>query len=172
MDETIIRFIDGLLSVYNEIHNTNLTHNDITKWELSEELQKIFHGENFFLNLKPYPGAYKTIQKLSDEFNIYLITNPSGSYDIAAQKYKWISTYMPDFPLDNVIMTAQKHLLCNKHSILIDDGVPYLNSWWSEKIVIDRLYNKECEGYRVYNNDFDEIYKVIHEINRKTTFTR
>lgn len=164
MDEVLVQFFDELIKRYNNIYNKNLTINDITEWKLPDGFKEIYESKGFFSSLKPFPGAIKTIQKSSNKYVCYIITNPSGNGNIMKEKMTWIQKYMPEFPLDNVIMAAHKELINGKNSILIDDSPFYLSSWDGITVCIDRPYNNGYGDYRVFNNDFDEVEKIIKQL--------
>ena len=76
----------------------------------------------FFLNLEPKVNALSSIQKLSEKFDIYILTRPS-IYNLLSytEKAMWIQQHLGVEYLNKLIMSCDKSLL--KGDYLIDDSI-------------------------------------------------
>lgn len=168
MDEVITQFLKKLLVIYNERYEMNLTTNDILTWDFEEEFHQIFREKGFFEDLEPYPKAIETIKELKEEgFDIIIATDAAGEPGIAYSKLKWLGEHMPFIDRQKqVIITGSKHLI--NAEMIIDDSPFHLENFSAIKIAIDRPYNRRIQKncFRIYNNDFYEIYKLIRTLRR------
>lgn len=93
--------------------------------QLSEELKKEYEGDldeipDFFRDLPPIDGAIEGFQKLSNEYDTYILStapwrNPTAWVD----KLLWVQQHLPEAAHKRLILSHNKHL--NKGDYLIDD---------------------------------------------------
>jgi 5'(3')-deoxyribonucleotidase len=93
-----------------------------------EKLKKedlILYKENYskapyiFSKMLPIPGAIDAVKKLSEKFDVYILSSPGwGNASAWSDKYEWINKYLPEMR-KRLILSSQKHLNCGDY--LIDD---------------------------------------------------
>jgi 5'(3')-deoxyribonucleotidase len=109
-----------------------------TSWSMTEllplfskeEIDNIFIEEDFFNYLQLLPNAYEVLNRLSEDFELEIITyhNPKG----IKLKENWIKNNLPMIdiitilPLENSKMTLDKS--CAEGFLLIDDNIDCLKS--------------------------------------------
>jgi 5'(3')-deoxyribonucleotidase len=88
-----------------------------------EEREK--YDDNFskvpgiFSKMKPFPGAIEALKKLSEKYDIYILSSPGwGNASAWSDKYEWVNKYLPEMK-KKLILSSQKHLNCGDY--LVDD---------------------------------------------------
>jgi 5'(3')-deoxyribonucleotidase len=78
------------------------------------------HIRGFFRSLPPMPGAIEAFNKLSEYFDVYILTTVPWSNPLAfAEKIAWVKEWLPNC-YKNVIASHHKDL--NNGDYLIDDS--------------------------------------------------
>ena len=154
IDEVI--FFSGYLEGMNEYLGTNYKIDDfnyyyIDKVAVPKDKIKDFNvylrGKDLYENAEVLPGAKETINKLLDEYNVYICSACINPYDVEGSgmifknKYDFIRREFPRIPLENIIFTSSKHMI--KADIQIDDKVSNLDSSIETRILFPSYHNKE-----------------------------
>jgi 5'-nucleotidase len=140
-----------ILTQYNKEYNDNVKLEDMVRWDVTTYIKpecgkKIYEfllRPNFFLNLNPKEYSQMITKKLSEKYDIYVITayTPSTVVD----KVEWIKKYFPHIDTDKVIFCNYKGII--KTDFLIDDGshniLDYYNNGGKNPIVYDRPWNRD-----------------------------
>ncbi len=170
MDEVLCNFLEKLCKDYNALHNADLTPDKIDLYDLTNfigsEGKKLFLKADFFNNLDPFSNAISVIKKLhEDDHEIVIVTNALGNPDVAADKCRWMIKYLPFIYPDNFIIAVKKHLIYG--DLMFDDSPYVINNFSGIKVVMDRPYNQEVQGYRIYNNNWLDFYSLIKSFGRQ-----
>lgn len=171
MDDVLVPMCQTLFDIYNEETNSNFKMEQKTTWEFDDHMIKgkayeILERKGFFRNLIPYDGVVENIKDLMKDYEVFIITNPSGNEQIKQEKYEWIAEYLPFFPKENIIMTSDKSQYGKIGDILVDDAPHYLTSWKGTTIRMVRPWNRYGQGhFDVENNDFAKVNRLIREID-------
>jgi 5'(3')-deoxyribonucleotidase len=89
--------------------------------EMNISLNEAKRIEGFFRNLKPMPFAIESYNKLSEHFNVYILsTAPWSNPHALIEKMEWVKEYLPN-AYKNVIFSHHKDL--NIGDYLIDDSI-------------------------------------------------
>ena len=93
--------------------------------QLSEETYQEYENDldevpGFFRDLPPIEGAIEAFHKLSEHYDVYILStapwrNPSAWID----KLLWVKKHLPEVAQKRLILSHNKHL--NKGDYLIDD---------------------------------------------------
>ena len=144
MDEVIVDMMNPLLKRYNEKYNSDITIEDVTQWELPQDMKDIYMERDFFYELPLIDDALMGICQLKSwGHEIIIATNHSDNGYIANQKVSWMKEMMPGSSA-NMMIGARKDLL--QGDVIIDDNADYLiNSPCPIKICMDRPWNRELE---------------------------
>ena len=105
--------------VYIDLDNTMADYVGAAK-EMNINLEDAKHIKGFFRNLKPMPGAIESYNKLSEHFDVYILsTGPWSNPTSFVEKVEWVKEYLPN-AYKNVIFSHHKDL--NIGDYLIDDS--------------------------------------------------
>ena len=106
--------------IYIDLDNTMAEFVGAAK-ELNISLEDEKHIKDFFRNLKPMPGAIESYNKLSEHFDVYILsTGPWSNPNSFVEKVEWVKEYLPN-AYKNVIFSHHKDL--NRGDYLIDDSI-------------------------------------------------
>jgi 5'-nucleotidase len=150
--DVVIPSVDKRNSFFLLETNTGLTE---------EMMQHIFHIEGSYRNLTPIDGAIAALKQMEEQgIQAYLCTSPIYTNEsCASDKISWVREHFGDWWGDRTIITKDKTLI--RGDYLIDDkqvieGV--MTPEW-ERIVFDRVYNREVDGRRL--NSWDNWTTVL-----------
>jgi len=114
--------------------------------------QEIFDNMRFWTTMPAISNAIETMEKLNNEYNIYISTSAfaSNSDSCILGKKEWVKKYLPFIDLAKLIYCHHKHLLCGDYII---DDLPHAIVGFTGKIIImDYPYNRFFEAdYRAKN---------------------
>lgn len=106
--------------VYIDLDNTMADYIGAAK-EMNISLEDAKHIKGFFRNLKPMSGAIESYNKLSEHFDVYILsTGPWSNPNSFGEKVEWVKEYLPN-AYKNVIFSHHKDL--NIGDYLIDDSI-------------------------------------------------
>ncbi len=170
MDEVICDFLGPLCRQYNELHGTDRSPDRFSEYDLSSFIggkgREIFLKAGFFYSLEPYPGSLEIIETLrKDGHDVIIASNALGNPDAAADKCRWMEKYLPALLAENFFITSRKYLI--RGDILFDDSPGVLENFPGIRVVMDRPYNQQVEGFRIYNNNWHDFYRLVKEQSRK-----
>lgn len=94
--------------------------NNLTEQELKFYENRLDEVPGIFSRMKPIEGAIESFQKLTNQFNVYILStapweNPTALND----KLMWIKNHIGELAKKRVIFSHNKHL--NMGDYLIDD---------------------------------------------------
>lgn len=85
---------------------------------------------NFFDNLEPIPGSVDAFKKLSERYELYILSTPSWSAPSSySGKRIWIEKHLGDYGFKKLILSHNKSLLMGK--FLIDDTTSNGVEWFT-----------------------------------------
>lgn len=171
-DDVLAILLEAWLEAYNKDFGDNLTVQDITSWQISkivkpEAKHQIFDYldiPEFMEGLRLKPGSQEYLKKLSEHFEIFVVTAPKN-YNGVVSKAKWLQRYFPFIPYENYVFTINKSIV--HADFLVDDGVHNLEGFLSgTPILFDAPHNQNEQRFlRV--KTWEEAFDVIMEIAKR-----
>lgn len=175
-DETLFPTLEKVIIIYNHRHNTNLSLEQITVYNLYEsldtsvadEILNIFLEKEVYDGLHPYEGAVKAVEKMVKQGHDIYIATATNAKNLE-WKEKLLQVYFPFIPKNNIIRIHQKSLL--KVDVIIDDNMKHLTESFADRICFDQLWNRSSSKdyshgiYRV--NNWSEVPNIINNIERE-----
>lgn len=172
LDNVLNNLNQEWIKLYNNDYDDNLAIEDIKDWNLHKYVKcgkEIYDylTSSLFNKLKPLPHSVEVTQRLSEKYELFVVTATSPEHlDVKA---KWLKKYFPHIPEENLISTTKKYLV--NVSILIDDAPHNIESFPNATIVLDYAWNRDLQvsnkhtNWRVYN------WLEIEEVIKKLIFT-
>ncbi|MDP3698387.1 MAG: hypothetical protein Q8R47_02265 [Nanoarchaeota archaeon] len=143
VDEVLAELMEAYLQYHNQNYNTNAHKKDMfsysyrevfggTEEEHQQRVLNFFKTEHF-QNIKPVPGALKTIQQLTKEHQLCIIT--ARPHVVRKETEQWLSAYFAD-AFHCINLTNQWHGVGKqqlkseigkeqKISVMIDDSLKH-----------------------------------------------
>ena len=118
---------------------------------------------DFWLNLKMYPLADYLLGRLDAVGEVYLATSPTLSSECWAAKYDWVRINLSRYKR-KLVITADKSVLANPDSILIDDrdkNVDHFIEAGGCGILVPRPWNNHIP---VTDHPYDAVLTVLREM--------
>ena len=86
--------------------------------------KKLYHMPGFYLDLPPIEGAIEAFNKLSEKYEVYILTAPSWENPSCyTDKRLWVGKYLGDVAYKRLIISNDKSLFTGR--ALIDDRTKY-----------------------------------------------
>jgi len=131
--------------------------------------ENLLQQKGIFYNGNPIKDSIEIITKLHEEnYDIHICTRPQINQYCFFEKVQFIKKYLPFINIDtNFHTSGNKGLFASENRILIDDDISHLDAFANNNGISiafgDYGWNQEWKGLR--GNNFQEIYKIIHELS-------
>jgi len=141
LDEVLVDFVSGFGDHYGYdfegLDGWNMeAHIGISKDEFYSMLNDL--GHDFWANLDKHTWADDLVDLVeSNSADVYIVSTPSQNPGAWSGKLEWVKKNLPAKYTHNVILTSDKHLLADIHSLLIDDKQKNINKF------------KQCDGWAI-----------------------
>lgn len=153
---------------YNADYDDDLTVEKVSHWGMHELVKqecgsKIYdylEEEGFYRDLSPLPHAVETLERLSEDFEIFLVT--ASPVNAMADKVRWVKTHLPFFDPQKIVFTHHKYIV--KGDLLFDDAPHNLLAFQQHgglAVAMDYPYNRGIDCPRVKN--WLEFEKFVRE---------
>lgn len=136
MDGVIVDFLAGLEALLNKPRNADAEADGAYNLELLFDCdfatidRAIQTTPGFWYNLPPLPGL-QGWRDLFPLFNsVHILSHPWSYPECYAEKVRWCMKHLGLRP-EQVILTAEKHLLSAPGRLLVDDAVANCHAWAS-----------------------------------------
>ena len=161
LDGVIVDFVPGLCKEHNLLTGDNLKPEDITNWNLPDfgidDATWIIPG--FFRNLKPVPGAIRTLEAhhYESHYHFIIATDTMGLNFVQREKAAWLQEYLPW--IDEVYYLSNKALVPGE--VLIDDAPHHLIGFPRTKVKYLHPYNLGVDADYIVKDwgDIDRLLK-------------
>lgn len=156
-DQVIADLLTEWVNRYNKDYDDNLKKEDITEWnfcklvkpQCGKKIYNYLDDENLFLNLKPIEGSIETIKKLSESYEIFIVTAPWNINNVIP-KYVWLKKYLPFIDEKNYVFTRNKSII--NADYLIDDKPSNLENFRGVGMLYDAPHNKSENRFKRVHN--------------------
>jgi 5'(3')-deoxyribonucleotidase len=149
LDDTVYDLLSPWLKLLNEKHNTSITFDDISNWDMrlyypdlsKTELYLPLNSGEVWDFVEPFPNAIEVINELRSNPNleVYFCT-ATHFLTVTSKIQKTIMRFFPDFDYHNLIVTHKKHLI--NADFLIDDGPHNLKEFQGHRILYTAQHNR------------------------------
>jgi 5'-nucleotidase len=168
MDSVICDLMTEWHNRYNKDYDDTLTVDQLKCWdsakyvkpECGEKIYDYLHEPGLFLHLKYLPNSIDVLSRLSQNFEIILVTSSVST--AFSEKEQWVEEYLPFIGTENIIFTHRKDKICG--DLLFDDAPHNLINFKSTgriAVAMDYPYNRSVDVPRV--KDWLEFETAINE---------
>lgn len=168
MDDVIVDLNEVWVNLYNTLYQDTLTKKDFVEWDVSKVVKKecgpmmydLLKHPGLFLSAKPMKDAVEVLERLSKQFEIYLVTDSPEGHHYGGQeenssaggnptddKRTWVKRHLPFIKKENFIATKSKFMVTG--SLLFDDGPHNLEAFRHmdrHVICMEQPWNKNIDA--------------------------
>ena len=173
IDNTIWDLVSPWIDLYNRSYDDNVEREDITRYDFftitskasREEILNFLSTEDIWQSVEPYKESYEYLEKLNNEYELYIVTNTS--YKTPKAKFDRLFSLFPFLSEDQLVIISNKQLL--NIDIMVDDCMDHLCGGNFIKFLIDEPYNRnECEDKEIIRvKNLKEVYMYLNNIEKK-----
>ncbi|MGC4041752.1 MAG: 5'(3')-deoxyribonucleotidase [Flavobacterium sp.] len=163
MKKTIAIDMDGVLAdieahslrLYKAYSGVTLSKKDILgkeEWNmLPEGLFKIFiHKEGFFRNAPVMDGAIEAVAKLSEEFEVYIVSAAMEFPLSLSEKHEWLLEHFPFISWKNIVFCGNKSII--NADYMIDDHRKNLDTFKGKALMFSAFHNHGQNHHDRFDN--------------------
>jgi len=145
MDDTLARFLEGLIEVVNRLEGENVKVEDIKSWDMCKYFKcghKIYDYLTYdlFRNLRVFDDAIEVVEKLQENYDIYIVSSATSTPDSMVAKIEWLEEWFPFISKKNIVLCGNKSII--KADYMIDDGIHNLEDFSGMTILFDAPHNQ------------------------------
>ena len=112
---------------------------------LFQEIEELIGEESFYVGLPPLPDAQRVIERLSQEYEIFITTAAVEFPRSLAAKLEWLKASFPFISPMNIICCSSKGIL--NADYLIDTRPQNLAQFTGEGVLFSTAQNQQETGY-------------------------
>jgi 5'(3')-deoxyribonucleotidase len=177
-DEHLVEFLKVNKGIKNPKHTLD------GRWwfegeDVCEAIRDVFTYPDFFYSIKPIPGAIEGFNWLMEMSSIagivvLIVSSPpidnKGCWVGVDQKSRWVSKHLPEFPMNNLIITSSKGLLLHNCCAIIEDDYKFLERVCEtdeyhrqdmDLLCIEKPWNSQVVGKRMSIAKVSDWDKII-----------
>ncbi len=154
MDETIADTLSRHLAWYNRQFGASLGKEDVVGKEVHEAVpaecreavRNYPHHPDFFRDLDVMPGAREVMERLTDEFEVFIASAAMEYPESFEAKHTWLRRHFPFVPSLNYVFCGDKSILAA--DTMIDDSPRHFDRFPGEKILFSAPHNRNETRYK------------------------
>ena len=172
MDQVLCQWVERVLEWYNEDKGTSWTRDEITTWDVKQNLgpnsddfiRSSMRYPEFYRDLLPIEGAIYGMKRLMKAGHDVIIASavPKSAGIAYAGKMEWLRRNLPEFPLNNFVAIHRKDLL--QGDLLVDDGLHNIAAFartGRSTVIFDAPWNRN-PTYDVASFGYNAPHRVRH----------
>lgn len=154
MDDVMAAAGKKILATYNRLVGTDFQeHHFVGKGYfevLDEKHTEIVRAElfkpGFFRDMEVMPDAVEVIQKLHDNFEIFIVSAATEFPYSLKEKIDWLEEHFSFISWKNIVLCGDKSIISADY--LIDDHEKNLKPFQGKALLFDAIHNQKLEGYQ------------------------
>ncbi|UXU54600.1 5'(3')-deoxyribonucleotidase [Staphylococcus agnetis] len=157
MDEVLADTFGAILDEFNRRTQLGVTVEHIIGKKIYDimpehaaEIRDILASDGFFRRLKVIEDAQEVVRKLSNHYDIYIVTAamdvPSSFHD----KYEWLKEHFPFLDSQQFVFCGRKNIVATDY--LIDDNPKQLGIHTGKPLMFSAPHNRDNTDFERLNN--------------------
>lgn len=139
---------------YNRDYEEELTVADLEgKWlwqvvssDRHEALEAYLRSDDFFEGLTVMPESQRVMQRLQQNYEVFIATAAMEIPTSFAQKYRWLEKHFPFISPSHIVYCGDKGIL--RADYLIDDNPRQLQRFQGTGILYSSPHNAKVKGFK------------------------
>lgn len=168
MDEVVVDLMPTVIQYYNAMYSSDITLEDITEWNLPEDMKAIFRIPDFFKNLPAVRNARRGMaQLIRNGYELRIVTDCMDNMSIQEQKLYWLRKLKEQDGLDiKATFTSDKSTV--QGNVLVDDAIHHLKNFKKTNInglpiCMEKPWNKG-KYFGLVVKDWDDLLARIKQL--------
>ncbi|MBM6506606.1 MULTISPECIES: 5' nucleotidase, NT5C type [Staphylococcus] len=156
MDEVLADTLGAIIDAVNERANLGITVESLNGQKLKHVIPEhdglvteILREPGFFRHLKVMPNAQEVVEKLNQQYDVYIATAAMDVPTSFHDKYEWLLEHFPFLDPQHFVFCGRKNII--NADYLIDDNPRQLAIFEGESIMYTAVHNVNNDNYRRVN---------------------
>lgn len=156
MDEVLADTLGAIIDAVNERANLGITVESLNGQKLKHVIPEhdglvteILREPEFFRHLKVMPNAQEVVEKLNQQYDVYIATAAMDVPTSFHDKYEWLLEHFPFLDPQHFVFCGRKNII--NADYLIDDNPRQLAIFEGESIMYTAVHNVNNDDYRRVN---------------------
>ncbi|MGA7524852.1 MAG: 5'-3'-deoxyribonucleotidase [Acidobacteriaceae bacterium] len=166
MDEVLADTLAEHLTRYNRDHGEAITKADLEgKWlwdvvsiDRHERLEGYLRSEDFFEDLPVIADSQRVLQRMAQQYDIYIATSAMEFPNSFGPKYRWLRRHFPFLDPRHFVFCGDKGIL--RADYLIDDQPRHFPTFAGKGILFTAPHNMGVSGYTRVDN-WQEVERLF-----------
>lgn len=157
MDEVLADTMGAILDEFNRRTQLGITIDQIVGKRIydimpehTKELRDILASDGFFRRLHVMKDAQEVVEKLSKQYDIYIVTAAMDVPTSFHDKYEWLRTHFPFLDPQHFIFCGRKDIVATDY--LIDDNPRQLKGHRGKALMFTAPHNEGQTEFTRLNN--------------------
>jgi 5'-nucleotidase len=124
-------------------------------------VKKFLYTPGFFRSVPVMPGAQEAVKKLTEDFEVYIVSAAMEFPLSLAEKYEWLREHFPFIHWRNIIFCGDKSVIATDY--LIDDHCKNLDHCHGQAIIYTAAHNVNVKHHERVN-DWNEVLEYMKKV--------
>jgi 5'-nucleotidase len=160
--DTHQKLVDLVLHEFDTLHSRSVFFQRPLKELLHpkqlDRLHRLVNQPGFFADLPVKPGAVETVRRLSQYYELVVVTDAMEFPNSFRDKYDWLRRHFAFIPLTNLVFCGCWDVLVTDY--LIDDQPRHLRAVRGKGILFSAPHNLKATGFERVQN-WEEIAELF-----------
>jgi 5'(3')-deoxyribonucleotidase len=159
MDDVLAKTTHVIIDRINAIVHTNFNYEDLLNGEKS--IKEAFYAHylannsflwepGFFENIPVNEDAVEVVQKLSDQYEIFIVSAATEFPNSLKEKLTWMEQHFPFITWKHIVFCGHKHMI--QADYLIDDHEKNLHTFTGTPLLFTAPHNLHINDFKRVNN--------------------
>lgn len=166
MDGVLADIEAQLIEHYNKANGSLLSRESIQGLQEEEAfsdrtlLRRVLNADNFFRTLPVIPDAVESLERLQENFEIFIVSAATEFPVSLAEKVAWLGEYFPFIKWENIILCGSKRIINTDY--MIDDHCKNLDYCMGKPIMFTAFHNVN-QTHHLRVNNWKEAVAFLEE---------
>ena len=134
---------------------------ELEAFPIKDAVMEFLFTPGFFRSVPVMEGAIESVKKLSEKFEIYIVSAATQFPQSLPEKQEWLQEFFPFITWRNIIFCGDKSVIAT--DFMIDDHVKNLDYCKGTPLLFTASHNVDIDRHTRLNN-WDEVLKFFENI--------